>query len=1126
MTKYERVMDSIAHHILNHTQSQPLLSAIAGEIQKVLEVDGVSLYQEQDNNYSIAIAQALATTEKNPLPLTQKTIRDFWCIPDDGKTLQPIEKEYLDSYSLKALIILPLGQNESIWGTLRVYHHSPRLWTELEIAFLQRLPVQIDLGLQKCQLCQPLTQSEVLINQLASSLVYIPSENFFNILIRSIVEMLQADYAFVSVAKSDTSREVEILAGFQDGKAVIHPFDHDPTGTPCEKVLKEQRPQIHNTNSEEIFAKHNDFKSLGVINYLGVPLIDSNQKAIGVLCIMQKTIIDKIEYKQKMLEIFAIRASAEIENRQNQKNIQEKERRYKNLIETAPIAIFQTDKQGNCIYVNRYWREITDTTDSNTLGLGLTWIELIHPDDLEAVSSNWVSSIKNERMFQQEFRFLLRDGSIRSVYAQAAPEYDGEGETIGYVGTIIDITERKSAELALKDSEKLYRKLVETACEGIWMLNAGGNTTFTNPMICEMLGYTTEEMLGKSFLDFMDESEHHLALHYFEQRRQNIQQHHDFKFRRRDGSTLWTLISTNALLDEEDKFIGALGMLTDISERKCLEDAIQQVAEGVSAQTGEIFFRSLVQYLATILVMDFSCLAKLTPDGLRAETLAVYGDGKIQPNFQYDLKGTPCANVVAGGICYHPAHIQQLFPEDQLLIDMGIESYLGTPLFDTNNKCIGLLVVLSRQPMPENSLPIRILQIFAARAGAELERQNINESMEALIADRTSELAQTVQQLHRQIEERIQAEKRYRNLVNTLPYGVQENDMEGTITYTNPAYDKIYGYELGETLNTKIWDKLTNSTDKTLLQHYLKYIIHEQPEPTSFYATNITKSGKLIDIQIDWTYKRNEQGQLVGLISIISDITERRYAEKETKRALLKERQLNQLKSQFIDTASHEFRTPLTIIIGSIKFLLKRYSNLSADKINEHLLRIQSAGLEINELIEDLLALSRADANKIQLSYDIVNIEQFCNRLLNNYQSLDELGHVYNLRLGQLPNSVSIDEKLLKHIINNLLSNAKKYSPENSPIDLSVERQGNNIVFQVTDRGIGIPHQDHPYIFESFHRATNVGNRSGTGLGLSISKKYAQLLGGNITFISEINKGSTFTVTIPALAIPSGRNLH
>ncbi len=1115
MNKYDRFIDSIANHIINYDQLEPLLSAIAKEIQMALGVDAVCIYQEQDDNYSIAIAQSLATKKRITLPFVETTIRAYWSIPQYKQTISPIQKDYLAKYKLQALIIIPIKHHQSIWGSLRIYSSQFRLWRRAEKSFLQHLSLQIAIGLQKCQLCQPILESERLIHQLASSLVYLPSKNFFNVLVKSVVQILNVDYAYINLLKGDDLQQVEVLAGCYRGENVILPLTLDINNGPCQKVMKEEKPQVCHNSGKNIFLSHPLLKKLDVIIYLGVPLIDRAGKIIGTLCIMNKTDIDQFEYKQKMLEIFAIRVTAEIENRKNQKNLNNSEYRYRNLIETAPIAIFQTDPQGNCLYVNKNWRQVTDTTDSETLGLGLSWANIIHPDDVAMVSSNWFSSIKRQRIFRQELRFPLKDGSIRWVYAQAAPEYDLEGNLIGYVGTLIDITERKSAELALKDSEKLYRNLVETACEGIWMLDEQGNTTFTNPMMCEMLGYTAEEMLGKNFLDFIDDSDRGIGEKYFQNRTQGIKEQHDFKLRRRDGSILWTLISTNPIVDDDGKFIGALGMLTDISDRKQLEEAIQQIAEGVSARTGEIFFRSLVEYLATTLSMDCCCIVKISDDNAKCETLACYMDGTIQPNFEYDLEGSPCANVVLGEICYYPSHTYQLFPQDRVLVDLEIESYLGAPLFDSNNRCIGLLVVLNRQPISPNSLAIRILQIFATRAGAELERQKLNEDMEALIEDRTKKLALTVEQLHQQIEEKIQAEERYRNLIDTLPYGVQENDLEGTITYTNPAYDRIYGYELGEALNIKIWDKLVNHADTTLLKNYLNHIISQQPEPTPVHFTNTTKSGKLIDIQIDWTYKRNEQGKVVGFISIISDITERRQAEREIKRALLKERQLNQLKTQFIDTASHEFRTPLTIILGSIKFLLKRYTQLRADKVNELLLRIQSAGLEINDLIEDLLTLSRADANKINLLYKNINLCKFCQQLINNYQLVEEASHRYNLQLNKVPTFISSDEKLLKHILNNLLANARKYSPDNTNIDLKVEREGDSIIFQVIDRGIGIPPQDHPYIFDPFHRATNVENRSGTGLGLSITKKYVEILGGRITFNSELKVGSTFTVILP-----------
>jgi signal transduction histidine kinase len=268
-------------------------------------------------------------------------------------------------------------------------------------------------------------------------------------------------------------------------------------------------------------------------------------------------------------------------------------------------------------------------------------------------------------------------------------------------------------------------------------------------------------------------------------------------------------------------------------------------------------------------------------------------------------------------------------------------------------------------------------------------------------------------------------------------------------------------------------------------------------------------------VQIDWNYLRDEKGQLTGYISILSNVTERRRAEQEIQKALLKERELNQLKTDFIDISSHEFRTPLTVILGSVQFLRKRYHQLSEEQRFEYCHRILEAGNQLKELLEDLLIISRADSGQINLALQPVNLEQLGQELIAEIQASSENEYYFNLSVNNLPDSLVLDKKILHHILTNLLLNAVKYSPTSSWINLAIDCQDNQLIFTISDSGIGIPPEDHGRIFDSFHRGSNVGEIPGTGLGLNIVKKYVELLGGNISFESQLGVGTTFVVTFP-----------
>jgi PAS domain S-box-containing protein len=248
------------------------------------------------------------------------------------------------------------------------------------------------------------------------------------------------------------------------------------------------------------------------------------------------------------------------------------------------------------------------------------------------------------------------------------------------------------------------------------------------------------------------------------------------------------------------------------------------------------------------------------------------------------------------------------------------------------------------------------------------------------------------------------------------------------------------------------------------------------------------------------------------------DLTAKKQAEEELRKALKTEKILNDLKTQLIDVSSHEFRTPLTVISGSTEFLLKRYYKLTDEKKIQYLYNIQEANKRLKSLIDDILTISRAESGKMTLQLVPVNLNYFFDHLIEEWQIGITQKHDITFIAENLPDKeMYCDEKLLHHIVNNLVSNAAKYSPENSEISVIVHYQSsdNQLVLQIKDQGIGIPDHDQPHIFESFHRASNTGKIPGTGLGLNIVKKYVELHGGTITFTSKIGVGTTFTVTIP-----------
>jgi PAS domain S-box-containing protein len=209
-----------------------------------------------------------------------------------------------------------------------------------------------------------------------------------------------------------------------------------------------------------------------------------------------------------------------------------------------------------------------------------------------------------------------------------------------------------------------------------------------------------------------------------------------------NGASVFVDFSINPLLDEAGNVIMLIPEGRDISDRKRHEEILQNIALGVSAKTGTAFFQALVEYLTKALGVEFAFICELIPpDRQLIRTIAGYGDGQAIASYEYALKDTPCEQMVVFGqmIGAYPCQIQQHFPKDPYLSEISAESYMGLPLFDTTGQILGLINVLSRQPIPDPDFTIQILKIFAARAAAELERQQA----EALLKQQKEDLARS-----------------------------------------------------------------------------------------------------------------------------------------------------------------------------------------------------------------------------------------------------------------------------------------------------------------------------------------------------------------------------------------------
>ena len=245
------------------------------------------------------------------------------------------------------------------------------------------------------------------------------------------------------------------------------------------------------------------------------------------------------------------------------------------------------------------------------------------------------------------------------------------------------------------------------------------------------------------------------------------------------------------------------------------------------------------------------------------------------------------------------------------------------------------------------------------------------------------------------------------------------------------------------------------------------------------------------------------------------EIIKQKQAEEKVRKALEKEKELSELKSKFITIASHEFRTPLATMLSSTDLVEFYHKNNLEEKFNIQLERIRNNINHLTGIIDNLLVISKVDSGKIEFEQSYINSFEFMSEIYED----TKVNLLPNQTLkfnNSIPDKyLFIDKKLFRIVLMNIISNAIKYSPNGGEIEIELYSEDGQIVFKISDKGIGISEKDRNYLFQEFYRATNVGNLTGSGIGLTIVKKYVELHNGKIEIYSKEGEGTIFWVYIP-----------
>jgi len=550
-------------------------------------------------------------------------------------------------------------------------------------------------------------------------------------------------------------------------------------------------------------------------------------------------------------------------------------------------------------------------------------------------------------------------------------------------------------------------------------------------------------------------------------------------------------------------------VLTEVAR---LRESLRLAAEGVATPGSGNIFRELVKHLAIALNVDHAFIGVLVPGSSDAvHVISGYFFRQFNDDFTYELRDTPCENVIGQQFRYYPERVQELFADPHIR-ELETEGYAGIPLYDSRGGVLGLMAVADRQPLRDQSLTEALLKIFSVRAAVELERRNADQARN-----------EKEQQLHK-------SEDRLRATVEAAIDCIVAMDQEGRVIEFNPAAEQCFGYRKDEIIGKPLADMIIPPRMRNA---------HERGM-TGYRATG---TGAFLGKRVEVTAMRADGGEFPAELAIdvaqgaegeifigyLRDITERRVAEEQRQQLEKQLRQAQKMEAigQLTGGIAHDFNNILTAMTGYVVLAGERAGTLGDEKLSRYLDRAQRSGERARDLIQQMLTFSRGQHGEPRPVSPAALIEEWISLLETTLPSSVEIRTELEPGVAE----VLIDPLQLEQVLMNLCINARDAMEGHGTLTVSLRsmtlndgvcascRQpvtGEFIEIAVRDSGTGIPTEVQERMFEPFFSTKAVGH--GSGMGLSMVHGIIHDHGGHLLLDSRPGEGAALSILLAPLS--------
>ena len=876
---------------------------------------------------------------------------------------------------------------------------------------------------------------------------------------------------------------------------LMHPDDRPPTWTNIDRALDgeivKRRARLQHKNGHYVWVEMTSRKWAGADRPdLPAPVEGAGAAGNGgALVVSTRNVTDRVLAE---------------------KALQESEKRLRQVTENVQ-GVFWLRTKEQYLYISPAYERIWGRPVEELYEHPEAYLSSIHPEDrprvVQAMRNGW-----SDGELTLEYRVVQPDGSIRWVHSVAGHVETGTGPD-RYAGYAVDVTAQKAQEEALRQSEERWRRLVETHMEPI-LISVGGRIRYINPSGADLLGADSPgDLVGRSVRDFVaDGYEDRVDERLADLEAGRATEPFEYRVRRLDGET--RIVESQSVPIRYDGERAAQTVLRNITDWRAAQDKLEY----------RVLLENLIVDLSTRFIdMDAGITDRRIEEALGRIGPFVGADRSYVFLFDNDAETLSNTHEWCGpGITSHRDQIQNV-PQERfawLMDRLRTESAVHVPdVDDLPPEAEALRAVLHAQSVQSLVLvPMsngRRLIGFAGFDAVETPRTWESETIMLLrVLGDTFANALIRKEAEQTLRER---EAQYRSVVENVRDVVFQIDADGHWSFLNPAWEALTGYPVEETTGNPSLAYFEGPE----LEEMCGVFRGEQSSCRSEVKLR-TRDGSVrwMALFAQTLQEGHEEdgpadGHTSGIVGTLHDITERKRMEQQTREALRRERELNRLKSSVVSMVSHEFRTPLSTIRSSAEMMGEFFEQWSPEKRKKYVDRIHRQIDRMSRLLGDVITTSKLDAEHDTPTPAPIDPHRFQREVTDEVCAHLGVDRIVEVDTIGLPDEIAVDPDLLHHILSNLLSNALKYSPDDTPVRVRWKMENHTLKLRVADEGIGIPESDQEHLFRAFFRAGNVGGADGSGLGMTIVKRAVEVYDGSIDVDSRDGDGTTFEVTLP-----------